>query len=154
MVMSLRKNKRPVENSNVATPKKHIKWSPTSEDICFFDVRGVLHAEVVPQGQSANQAVSSEVFKRFRNSMMQKIPDLWGTLDGFASMTMHLLTRPFRSVIFYPKTPWLTYPTPLLTWLFLFPWMKRDMKGHWFGKVEDVNKSTKMKLANIQTDEF
>lgn len=32
--------------------------------ICFFDVRGVVHSEFVPPGQTVNQAFYLEVFKR------------------------------------------------------------------------------------------
>lgn len=80
MVMRLRKNKSQASGKlQCCHAQTALKWSPTSEHICFFDVRGVLHAEFVPQGQSANQAVSSEGLKRFCNNLRQKKPDLWGT---------------------------------------------------------------------------
>lgn len=61
--------------------------------------------------------------------------------DGLSIMTMHLLMQQFRYLISYQKWRDSLTPRPLLTWscsiwLFLFLWMKRDMKGLRFDKVE------------------
>jgi hypothetical protein len=50
-------------------------------------------------------------------------------------------------------------PSPLITLpgprrLFLFPWMKRDLKGRRFGTVEDVIAASTRALNSIQFEEF
>lgn len=63
MVMSLRKNKSQASGKLQCCHAQ--KAHQVKSNLCFFDVRGVLHAEFVPQGQSANQAVSLDVLKDF-----------------------------------------------------------------------------------------
>jgi len=43
---------------------------------CFFDVRGILHLEFVPPGQTVNQEFYLEVLRRFRENVRRKRPEL------------------------------------------------------------------------------
>ena len=62
--------------------------------ICFFDVRGVIHSEFVPTGQTVNQAFYLVVLRRLLNNFWRKSPDLLQFGDWFCS-TMPPLTQIF-----------------------------------------------------------
>jgi hypothetical protein len=45
--------------------------------IVFFNIRGVVHHDFVPQGQTVNAAFYVEVSKRLRESLRRVRPELW-----------------------------------------------------------------------------
>lgn len=45
--------------------------------ICFFDVKGVIHKEFVPQGQTVNGEFYREVLRRLRNRIRRTRPQMW-----------------------------------------------------------------------------
>jgi [histone H3]-lysine36 N-dimethyltransferase SETMAR len=109
--------------------------------ICFFDVRGVVHSEFVPPKQTVNQAFYLEVLKRLRNSLRRKRPELW------QSGVFHHDNAPAHTALsvrrFLTKNDMTTvsYPPDLAPCdFFLFPRMKRDMKGKRFADIDEVKK--------------
>lgn len=128
--------------------------------ICFFDVRGVVHSEFVPPGQTVNQAFYLEVLKRLRNSLRRKRPDLWQSGEWFfhhdnapahtALSVRRFLTKNGMTTVSHPP-----YSPDLAPCdFFLFPRMKRDMKGKRFADIDEVKKKTTEALAGITKDEF
>lgn len=128
--------------------------------ICFFDVRGVVHSEFIPPGQTVNQAFYLEVLKRLRNNVRQKRPDLWQTRDWFfhhdnAPAHTAISVRQFLAKNNMSPLPHAPYSPDLAPCdFFLFPRMKRDMKGQRFDDVEAIKKKTRQELSAITTDEF
>ena len=62
--------------------------SKTSEVKCendarFFDVRGIVHQEFVPPGQTVNQEFYLEVLRQLRENVRRKHPELWRSGDWF-----------------------------------------------------------------------
>ena len=58
--------------------------SKTSEVKCennahcfFFDIRGIMHWEFIPPGQTVNQEFYLEVLRRLRENVRRKRPELW-----------------------------------------------------------------------------
>ena len=49
--------------------------------IVFFDVRGIVHREFVPPGQTVNQKFYLEVLRRLRENVRRKRPELWRSGD-------------------------------------------------------------------------
>ena len=45
--------------------------------ITFFDVRGMVHSEFLPQGQTINQQVYKEILRRLLHSVHEKRRELW-----------------------------------------------------------------------------
>ena len=43
----------------------------------FFDIRGVVHREFVPQGQTVNAEFYCTVLKRLKEDIRRKRPELW-----------------------------------------------------------------------------
>jgi len=105
--------------------------------ICFFDVRRVVHSEFVLPGQTVNQAFYLEALKR---------PDLWQSGNWF----FHHDNAPAHTALsvrrFLTKNGMTTVPHPPHSSdlapcdFFLFPRMKRDMKGKRFADIEEVKK--------------
>jgi len=61
--------------------------------LTFFDIRGIVHYEFVPTGQTVNQDYYLEVLKWLREKVRRKRPELLPTSHGSCITTMHLLTR-------------------------------------------------------------
>jgi hypothetical protein len=45
--------------------------------ITFFDIEGIVHSKLIPQGQIVNQAYYAEILKRLREDVPIKRPELW-----------------------------------------------------------------------------
>ena len=45
--------------------------------ITFFDVRGIVHGEFLPQGQTINQQVYKEILRLLLRSVREKRRELW-----------------------------------------------------------------------------
>ena len=143
-------------------PKKcrQVRSSVKTMLICFFDVKGIVHSEFVPPGHTVNQVFYLEVLRRLRNSIRRKRADLWQTGDWF----FHHDNAPVHTAIsvaqFLAKNGMVTLPhAPFSPDLapcdfFLFPRMKRGMKGLRFDSVDDVKKKTTEELAAITEEEF
>ena len=60
--------------------------------ICF-DIKGLVHFEFVPQGQTVNQQFYLEVLKRLRDAVRRSAPNCGGQVSGFCIGTMLLPTQ-------------------------------------------------------------
>ena len=68
-----------VKSANSPRPKKarHVRSNVKAMLITFFDFRGMIHREWVPQGQTVNQHFYLEVVKRLRENIRKKRPESW-----------------------------------------------------------------------------
>jgi hypothetical protein len=45
--------------------------------ITFFDIKGIVHFEFIPQGQITNQAYYMEILKWLHEAVVRKGPEFW-----------------------------------------------------------------------------
>ncbi|UYV83955.1 hypothetical protein LAZ67_X000694 [Cordylochernes scorpioides] len=69
----------------------------------FFDCRGVVHHEFLPQGRTVNKKYYLQVMRNLREAIRQKRPDLWKKKIGFCTTITPLLTHRCLSATFWPK---------------------------------------------------
>ena len=56
---------------------RQVKSNVKTMLICFFDIKGLVYFEFVPQGQTVNQQFYLELLKRFRDVARRNRPELW-----------------------------------------------------------------------------
>jgi len=57
---------------------KNFRWSKSRAKtmlLTFFDIRGIVHYEFVPNGQTVNQVYYLEVLERLREKVRRKRPN-------------------------------------------------------------------------------
>jgi hypothetical protein len=83
--------------------------------IIFFVIKGIVHFEFIPKGQTANQAYYLEILKLLHEYMHRKRPEIWSK-----DCTLHHdieLTRRSVSSSSAPQNrllKWNTHPIPLV----------------------------------------
>ena len=45
--------------------------------IIFFDIRGIVHVDWEPEGQTVNQVYYKKILTNFRERMRRKRPEMW-----------------------------------------------------------------------------
>ena len=122
--------------------------------ISFFDANGIVHSEFVPNGQTVNQTFYLQVLKRLRDAVRRKCPEWWLHHDNAPahkalSMKQFLPKNSMTQLLHPPYSPDLA-PCDF----FLFPRMKKVLKGKSFADVEEVKKKTMEALKGITLQEF
>jgi hypothetical protein len=69
--------------------------------ITFFDIKGIVHKEFVPTGQTVNSWFYCEVLRRLREDI---VPNFGENGPGCFTMTTHRLTLPSSPTSFWRKT--------------------------------------------------
>lgn len=119
--------------------------------ICFFDVRGIIHKEFVPQGHTVNGEFYREVLRRLRNRIRRARPQMWAD----KSFVLHhdnapahtsLIVREFLAFTNFTAIPQPPYSPDLAPCdFFLFPKMKMRLKGRKFDTVEEIHNNRRLK---------
>ena len=128
--------------------------------ITYFDVRGLVHAEFVPPGQSVNQDFNIEVLRRLREAVRRKRPALWQSGDWWLHQGNAPAHKALRFKRFHTKNGMtLLSHTPYSPDLapcdfFLFPKMKKELKGQRFEDVEEVKQKSLEAIQGIFTHEY
>ena len=126
---------------------------------CFFDVRGILHREFVPPGQTVNQEFYLEILRRLRENVRRKRRELWRSGDSFLDHD----NAPAHTAVCDPvfglsgmdhcsHPPYSSDVTPCE--FFLFPTKKKTLKGKRFATVEEVKTASQEALSNIKLQQF
>lgn len=128
--------------------------------IAFFDVRGIVHCEFLPQGQTVNQHVYKEVLRRLLRAVREKRRELW---QGNSWLLHHdnapahnaLSIREFlakKNIAVLEQPPYSPDLAPCD--FFLFPKLKEVMKGTRFDDAEDIKKAVTTELRSIPQESF
>ncbi|UYV63278.1 hypothetical protein LAZ67_2003639 [Cordylochernes scorpioides] len=126
----------------------------------FFDCRGVVHHEFLPQGRTVNKEYYLQVMRNLREAIRQKRPDLWKNKNWLlhhdnAPAHTSLLVRDFLA-----KNNTLMMPQPLYSSdlapcdFFLFPKLKRPMKGRRYATLDKIKTASKEELKKILKNDF
>ncbi|UYV64650.1 hypothetical protein LAZ67_3001497 [Cordylochernes scorpioides] len=134
------------------------KWRIKTMIIVFFDIRGIVHCEFVPQGQTVNSAFYLEVLRRLKRRVAHVRTDIEDTVKlHHGNATSHtafiittFLARSNTSVI--PHPPYSPDLAPCD--LFLFPRLKREVKGKHWETVENIQHHVTTFLRSIPVEEF
>ena len=127
--------------------------------IVFFDVRGIVHREFIPPGQTVNQELYLEVLRQLRENVRRKRPELWRSGDWFphhnnapaytALSVSRYLASLGRTVVPHPP-----YSPDLAPYdFFLFPTLKKTLNGKRFATVGEV-KTASQEALNIKLRQF
>ncbi|UYV77652.1 hypothetical protein LAZ67_15001822 [Cordylochernes scorpioides] len=83
--------------------------------ITFFDVKGLVHYEFVPEGQTINQHYYIDVLRRLREAVRQKRPEKWHQKNWLlnqdnarphTAVTVQLYLDKTRNLVYYyPSYP-------------------------------------------------
>ncbi|UYV71503.1 hypothetical protein LAZ67_8003522 [Cordylochernes scorpioides] len=118
----------------------------------FFDFRGVVHHEFLPQGRTVNEEYYLQVMRNLREAIRQKRPDLWKNKNWLlhhdnAPAHTSLLVRDFlakTNTLMMPQLPFTPDLAPCD--FFLFPKLKRPMKGRRYATLDEIKKASKEEL--------
>ncbi|UYV80186.1 hypothetical protein LAZ67_18001955 [Cordylochernes scorpioides] len=126
----------------------------------FFDCRGVVHHEFLPQGRTVNKKYYLQVMRNLREAIRQKRPDLWKNKIGFCITITPLLTHRCLCANFLAQNNTLMMPQPPYSPdlapcdFFLFPKLKRPMKGRRYATLDEIKTASKEELKNILKNDF
>ena len=126
----------------------------------FFDYRSVVHQEFLPQGRTVNKEYYLEVMRRLREAIREKRPELWKNNSWIlhhdnAPANSSLLVRDFlaktNTTVMHqrPYSPDLG-PSDF----FLFPKLKKPMKGHRFSTIEEIKTASPKELKAIPQNDY
>ncbi|UYV62765.1 hypothetical protein LAZ67_2001857 [Cordylochernes scorpioides] len=121
----------------------------------FFDCRGVVHHEFLPQGRTVNKEYYLQVMRNLREAIRQKRPDLWMNKNWLlhhdnAPAHNSLLVRDFlakNNTLMMPQPPYSPDLAPCD--FFLFPKLKRPMKGRRYATLDEIKTASKEELKKI-----
>jgi len=128
--------------------------------IVFFDIRGILHHEFVPEGQNMNAEFYCNVLRCLREDIWRKRPELWCAgnwllHDDNAPSHQALVTREFlahKGTITLPHPPCSPHLAPCD--FFLFPKMKLQLKSRRFDRVEEIQRESQNVLGTLREQDF
>lgn len=125
--------------------------------IAFFDARGLIHFEFVPEGQTVTGKFYVQVMDRLIKRMRRVRPerDEWFLLHDNApahssAVVAQLLAK--RQVAVLPHPPYSPDMAPAD--YFLFPKIKTKLKGKRFADVETIKSDVTKELKAIRQEEF
>ena len=126
----------------------------------FFDDSGVVHHEYLPEGSTVNQTYYIEVLKHLRDAIRWKRPELWRSGDWFfhhdnAPAHSALRTREFlakHSITVFPHPPYSPDLAPCD--FFLFPMLKRSLKGRRFETILEIKANATKELKGIKKEAY
>ena len=128
--------------------------------IIFFDIRGVVHQEFLPQGRTVNKEFYCDVLRRLRENIRRKRPNLWHAKnwilhDDNAPCHRALLVREFLAKNNTPSLPHPPYSPDLAPAdFFLFPKMKLRLKGRRFGTIAEIQDESQRVLNQLTREDF
>jgi histone-lysine N-methyltransferase SETMAR len=142
-------------SNSPCTKKSAASAVKCQDDADFFYANGTVHSELVPNGQTVNQAFYLQVLKRLHDAVRQKRPELWQSWVVVASPRQRASAQILEcETIFNPKQHDRAYPLAIFTRshsvrLLFFPRKKKmteALKGITLQEFQDCFKKWKTRL--------
>jgi transposase len=148
--------------SSSPQPKKarQVKSNIKTMLIVFFNIDGLVHHEFIPTGQTVNKEFYKTVLQRLRNAVHRHRPEKWRSGNSILHHDNAPAHRAVTTNKFLAKHNILSHPQPpcspdLAPYdFFLFPQLKRTMKGRRFGYVEDIQANVTGQLRAITKSDY
>jgi len=126
--------------------------------ICFFDSKGMVHKEFVPSGQTINNVFYRNVLERLHKKVLKVRPEIaktWvlhhdNTLCHTAFNVSQFLAS--KGIATLPQPPYSPDMSPCD--FFLFPHLKKFVKGQHIDSVEDLQESVTRVLGRVPRELF
>jgi len=137
-----------------------VKCNLISTIITFFDIKGIVHKEFVPTGQTVNSGFYCEVLRRLRENLRRHRPQFWRERtwllhhDNAPSHTS-VLTHYFlakNKIAVIPHPPYSPDLAPCD--FFLFPKLKLKLKGRRFDTIEEIQAESQRVLDTLTEKDF
>jgi transposase len=147
------------KHSSSSRPRKaqrvrsEVKVLPT----VFFDYHGIVHHSYAPEGQTINKEYYLEVIHHLCDAVRRKRPDLWATRNWqlhHDNAQSHLI-QSFLAKHGIPvvrQAPCSPDMVPCDFWL--FPKLKRPLKGSLFDSRKDIMWKVTKELRNLREEAF
>ena len=128
--------------------------------LAFFDSEGIIHHKYASDRQTINKEFYMEVLQHLRESVCRKRPEKWRDgnwilhHDNAPAHTSHLVQL-FLAKHSTTQLQQLPYsPDLTLCDFFLFPRLKKVLKGNRYEATEDIKRNSAKALLDIPKDEF
>ncbi|UYV62563.1 hypothetical protein LAZ67_2001108 [Cordylochernes scorpioides] len=139
---------------------RRITVREVAEDLNISIGSGVVHHEFLPQGRTVNKEYYLQVMRNLREAIRQKRPDLWKNKNWLlhhdnAPAHTSLLVHDFlakNNTLMMPQQPYSPDLAPCD--FFLFPKLKRPMKGRRYATLDEIKTASKEELKNIFKNDF
>jgi len=143
-------------------PKKarQVKSNIKNVLIAFFDIDGLVHHEYVRRGQMVNREFYKTVLQCLRDVVRRHRPEKWRSGDWIlhhdnAPAHSAVTTNEFLAKHNIPSLPHTLYSPDLAPCdFFLFPQLKKTMKGRRFDYVEAIQANATRQLRAITKSEY
>jgi len=128
--------------------------------LACFDSEGIVHHEYAPNGQTINKEFYLEVLRRLRESVRRKRPEKWWDgdwilhHDNAPAHTSHLVQQ-FLAKHGTAQLQQPPYSPDLKPCdFFLFPRLKKVLKGYRLEATENIKRNSAKTLLDIPKEEF
>ena len=127
--------------------------------VCFYDSKGIIHHEFVPEGQTVNGSFYLSVLERLWKRICRVRPEYWAPGSWFL---LHNNAPVHRAVavqeFLAQKQVWVLHHLPYSPYLspcdyFLFPKLKLPWKGRVFEDVQDIQAAVTLNLRAIPQED-
>jgi hypothetical protein len=126
----------------------------------FFDYRRIVHHNYAPEGQTINKEYCLKVICHLHDAIRHKRPDLWSSrnwqlhYDNAPAHSSHL-SQSFLAKHGIPVVHQAPYsPDTARCDFWLFPKLKRPLKGSHFDSHDDIMRNATKELRSLPEEAF
>jgi hypothetical protein len=120
----------------------------------FFDYRGIVHHNYAPEGQTVNKEYYLEVIRHLRDAVWRKRLDLGASrnwqlhhVNALAHSSHLMQSFLAKHGIHVRQAPY--SPDLACCEFWLFPKLKRPLKGSYFDSCEDITRNATTELRSL-----